>query len=437
MKFTNNSQGHTAEIATSGKVTINYIGGLAGYVESAVPIEINCNTDSTTSGGTIAGSNLEYVANATASVGGYFGFCEGDVTLTAPKWTGTVYYTMLNEPHTINEINCAGLIGHIKGKLTITSAEIGTGSSVWTKYESTTSGAANNTIKRCINMGGMVAKCEGEVSISNSINNATIEMGKGTASYAGATPNRQNDFPCYVGGFVGHITNAKATIENCENKARIYNHAYNNTAYSTSLKMNCTGGIIGAFGTTAGSNKTLTLKNCSNTAPIDSIRAFVAGIAGYVANATIDNCNYLNGRITDDQNCYMAGIVAGAMNSTITNCTATTNLAGFNGGSCSVRAGGIVAWSMGTTTIENCKYFGNINLSTYKSAVFVDGQQWGGLVGYADSEDTKVQNCQYGGQVLGVDISSNNCEKFAVAVNNDQTTNSNAQISNITYWNGK
>lgn len=432
LKLSHNNQGNSSDLNAGGKSTIKYVGGIAGYVEAAVPVVMDFNADSSTVGGTAAGNNLEYVATAVGSVGGYFGYCAGDVTLTAPKWTGTASYTMLNEPHTIKEINCGGLIGQIAGKLNITSAEIGAGSSVWTKYEATSTGAANNTIKMRGNLGGMVGKCEGEVSISNSVNNAAVEWGYGVKSLVGATSNRQNSSACFVGGFVGQITNVEANIENCDNKGRIYNHSYNNNAYSTALTMNCTGGIVGGHGAVAGANKALTLKNCSNSTPIDAIRGFVAGIAGYAANATIEECNYLNGRITDDQNCYMAGIIGGAMNSTVSNCSATTNLTGYNGGSCYVRAGGIVAWSMGTTTVEKCKYFGDITATTV-----VEGQFFGGIVGLADDENTVIKACQYGGTILGMEINSNNCEKFTVGMATNFETDSDAQVNDITYWNGK
>ena len=433
LKFVHNNQGNSSDLKSAGKNTTNYVGGLAGYVEAIVPIVMDFNSDSGTIGGTVAGENLEYVATAVGSVGGYFGYCAGDVTLTAPKWTGITSYTMFNEPHTINEMNCGGLIGQIAGKLTITNAEIGAGSQVWTKYEATTSGAANNTIKMRGNMGGMVGKCEGEVSITNSVNNATVEWGHEVKSLAGATSNRQNSSACFVGGFVGQITNVKANIEECENKGRIYNHSYNNNAYSTALTMNCTGGIVGGYGAVSGANKTLNVKNCSNSTPIDAIRGFVAGIVGYAINATIDNCNYLNGRITDDQNCYMAGIIGGAVYSTIKDCTATTNLSGYNGGSCYLRAGGIVAWSMGATTIEKCKYFGDITTKTPEAA-----QRYGGIVGLAADEDTVIKNCQYGGSILGVEIGSNNCKQYALGVDmNFNATTNDAQVGDVTYWNGK
>ena len=436
LKFANNEQGASSDLSTSGKNRTCYIGGLAGFVEAAVPMTLDYTTDQGSVAGNIAGSNLEYINTAVASVGGYFGHCAGDITLKAPKWTGTASYTMLNEPHTIKEINCGGMIGSIGGKLTISSAEIGVGSSIWTKYNATATGAANTTIKMRGNLGGMVGKCEGEVSITNSVNNGAVEWGYGVASLKGATSNRQNGSACFVGGIVGQITNVTANIDGCSNKGRIYNHSYNNNAYSTGLTMNCTGGIIGGYGAVAGANKSLMLKNCSNTTPINALRAFVAGIAGYVANATIENCTYMNGRITDDQNCYMAGIVGGALNSTISDCVATLDMSGYNGGSCLVRAGGILAWSMGTTTVERCKYFGTIAI-TNPTDNLKDGQMFGGIVGLADDEDSKIQNCQYGGKILSVDINANNCTKYVVGMTNNLDTTSDAVVSDITYWSGK
>ncbi|MBQ3247230.1 MAG: BACON domain-containing protein [Alistipes sp.] len=428
LKFANNTQGNSSDIVASGKAAMNYVGGLVGYVEGIAPMSLDFNADTGTVGGTITTTNVEYVSNATTCIGGYFGYCAGDVSLTSPKWTGEIIYSLLDEAFTIKEANCGGLIGHISGALTLKGAE--TNGSITSTFVAPAAGAAaNNKAKMSSSMGGMVGKSDGALTISNSTNNAAVLWGR--------TKNRQNGSASHVGGIVGRIGNADAKITECHNTNKIHGQGYNNNGYSTGFTMNCTGGIIGSYGAFAGfATKSLTLTGCTSTASVNALRAFVGGIAGFVSNATITDCTFKDGRISDDQNCHMGGIVGCAHNSTVKECMATTTLQGYYGGSCPMRAGGVAAWTMGATTLESCKFFGDIIISQWHTDTSID-EFVGGVVGLAEDEDTVIKNCQYGGKIADVEISSNNCASYVIGKGSRTGSVSDAQIIGVSYWNGK
>ncbi len=423
-----NTQGNSSDLKASGKATYSYVGGIAGYVEDIVELTMDFTSSAGSIGGTVTVDGFEYGSNTNISMGGYFGYCGGKTTLTAPKWTGTATFSMAQEAFTIKEINVGGLIGCADSALTITGAE--TNGDILTVVTNPATVAANNQIKiTTSSMGGLVGKSNGAVKITGSTNNANIKWNR--------TNNRQNGNACFVGGIIGRIGNVEAEITDCHNKNKIHGQGYNNNSYSTGLTMNAAGGIVGAYGVTSGATNSLKLKDCTNTASINAIRGFVAGIAGFVSNGTVENCTYLNGRITDDQNCHMAGIVGGTINSTVYNCTATAELTGYYGGSCAMRAGGIVAWAMNSATIEKCKYFGNINVTSWNPTAGSE-EYAGGIVGYSQGEeDVVIKDCQFGGSVAGVEISSNNFSNYIVGTASQSKEPCIATISGVTYWNGK
>ena len=101
-----------------------------------------------------------------------------------------------------------------------------------------------------------------------------------------------------------------------------------------------------------------------------------------------------------------------------------------------MRAGGVAAWTMGATTLESCKFFGDIIISQWHTDTSID-EFVGGIVGLAEDEDTVIKNCQYGGKIADVEISSNNCASYVIGKGSRTGSVSDAQIIGVSYWNGK
>ena len=422
-KFENNTQGNIADITSEGKVLHLYAGGLAGYVVEDYKLNLDYTKDSGTTLGNIHITDISSdLNNAIICAGGLFGCVDCNITLTAPTWNGTIESKYGDDIYCPTKIG--GIIALANGVVNITDATISGNLTTAHVFPTKTSQIYNNS------MGGVVGECNNSITIKNSNNTAELYWDR-----AGSKQRVQYNSAA-VGGIVGRINEGTALFENCHNKVNIYNGCYNNASYDANAGANCSGGIVGCYGQTKyGVSGTLTVKNCSNQGELRAMRGFAGGIVGFAKNATIEECSFSVGRFaTNDLNPHAGGIIAGAYDSTIKDCTVKVDVHCQTGGSCSARGGGIVGFSSGVTTIENCSYFGNITFTPTKDVT--SNEYVGGIVALGN-EDTTVKNCRYGGSVKGVAISPNNFLTYAAGLDCNTGEIIEVTLSDISYWDGE
>ncbi len=125
------------------------------------------------------------------------------------------------------------------------------------------------------NVGGIVGKTQGTVTIKN-------------CSFSGSVTSNKSSSSAGVGGIVGKVNNGTLIVENCANHAAV-------TATN-----GCPGGIIGY----AGRNK-ISVSNCYNDGTI-SRKWYPSGICA--------SNTYIKTPISTITNCYNAGTVSGGTN---------------------------------------------------------------------------------------------------------------------------
>jgi hypothetical protein len=279
-------------------------------------------------------------------------------------------------------------------------------------------------------MGGILGYAlKGGVTVTNATSNCPITWNQGN--------KKSNGYPCYTGGIVGYVVEGDATITNCHNTANLQNWFYNNNGYAAGSKPCCTAGIIGAFGWASENAGTLTVTNCSNIGKLYAQRGCLGGITGSVCNATIKGCTFTEGEIYNAQaNANLQGVVggisSGVINSTIEDCTVKANMiAGING-SVLYRAGGIVGVMEGTSSIDNCAYFGTISHYNPDAAKV---EYYGGIAGLAENT-TAIKNSKFGGTIWGTAITADNYASYIANLVTNGGTAYTATVENCSYWDG-
>lgn len=422
----NNTNDDDVVLESSGKGRYVYMGGLLGidnYEAAAVVRDFSEDNGSIL--GTIRCNNCEAKNEATytyVAIGGYIGRTAGDgnVTIKGANDGANIELDMSSVTITAAQVSLGGVIGAAEGALAISDCE----SSNTIYVEASTSIGSGVALMNIGGIAGLV--CDGG-TFTNLTN-------KGTISWSGSN-KKSNSKPVYSGGIVGNIQQGNATITNCHNKAEHIFYAYNNNVYAASSNCNHSGGIIGCYGwaTTEG---TITITNCSQEGEMWTSRGSLGGIAGYVRNATISNCSFTSGALISDGSANIQGlagsIVAIAANSTISGCTGKVNVAGGTNGSVLCRVGGIAGVLEGTSTIDNCSYFGAI---THNNATDGKVAYAGGLAGLAESTST-IKNSKFGGSVWGDDIAATNYADYISNVVSNGGEVYTPTIENCSYWDG-
>ena len=407
--FKNNSVTNTVVVSCTGTGTNTGVGGLVGASNGGAVIDLDGDKGviaCTVKGGSSAGNSNH------AGIGGIVGFLNGSITIkNVTNWTGKLQIDIKLK----NNSSCAAfgaILGYTSGGVVIENCTPA-GIFEWS--------VKNTKLVGKVSVGGMVGLCKGLCSISNCTNNQTLDWAASSA--------QNNGNACYTGGIVGWCDASNdLTITNCHNTGYVTGRAYNNN--NNTGTPNYIGGIIAVFGrgTTDG---TLTITNCSSTGKVYTTRGSGGGLAGYVRNATITGCTFKN----EASVCgFFGGIVAEALDTEIKDCTAVGNLTGTKGGSCYNNAGGIVGWLGGTSTIDNCAYYGTITLALPANWT----TYYGGIAGYVSSEST-IKNCKFGGIVNGVAITADNCVANVANLNDGAGTPeiTTPTLTDNTYWDGK
>ena len=423
-KFENNEQANASDIVAEGKALHAYVGGIAGYV-SGESLTIDYTTNHLKSAGTIdVTDGVSHITNALLCIGGHYGYVNGDVTLIAPAWEGTINSNFVDKDNYC-PTKVGGIVAMVNGVTNITGATVAGTLKTAHRWDIQTSQQVNHSI------GGILGEGCDAVTIKDSNNTANVTWDRASSA------KRVQYSSVALGGIAGRILGGNALIENCHNKSNLYNGCYNNGSYDQYAKPNAAGGIVGSFGLTKETvSETLTVRNCTNQGKLRALRGFVAGIVGWAQNATIEDCSYTTAAFENDTNPHAAGIIAGAYTSgSIKNCTAIVDIQVTNGGSCNPRGGGIVAIAQ-SVIVDGCSYFGNLTYGSH-SEVTQNGKDYlGGIIGDGD-EDCIIRNCRYGGSVNAVTISTNNVETYAKGTEYHSGTPCDAVVESVEYWNGK
>ncbi|MBR2859131.1 MAG: BACON domain-containing protein [Alistipes sp.] len=429
-----NTVANASSVIAEGAALNTYAGGLAGYVGANVPA---ITLDLSNYGGTLAGSvtaGTATHANAKMSAGGIFGYTETNVTISNLVWEGKVTFYQ-KDAITAFYANFGGLVGWANTPITLSGIE-SNGEMVadYAKQAAINfgNGAGGGSI------GGLVGRCEEGATISNCTTNKQtswiVVNDKNQLTSTGSSKH----FDIHMGGIAGRIVEGDSSITNCHNKGRVYNMHYNNQPWTTTYNTNSTGGILGSFGSIASPSGSITIENCTNAANINTHRGTIAGIVGFAANATIKGCEYKVGNIIETYlgNSVCAGIVGIAVDSNISDCVATNNMNGIYAGSIDARMGGIVAHLMGESTVTSCSYYGTITYRGLRTGT-AQPEYFGGIVGFANSEDILVSKCRCGGQIGENVISENNLLTYIINYTPNGGAASEATVTECSYWDGK
>ena len=233
----------------------------------------------------------------------------------------------------------------------------------------------------------------------------------------------------HIGGVAGAIFSGDSSITNCHatKLVKTWNYTvvdFYTDAAGVTYTPNVTAGILGSYGydksyDTIGN---ITINDCTFSGDLVNYRGHGAGIAGYVLNGTVSNCNVTGNLYADSAYGYTfaGGIVSAAENSTITDCWCKSKI---HSKSTSAHAGGIAAFLVYKASVKNCAYYGDLSAET---------TNYGGVVGRViNSADATVtiENCKFGGTVGGTAITADNVASKAVGLGT-------ATVTGTALWDG-
>ena len=435
--FNHNTVGNTSSVVAEGAALHTFAGGLAGLVsEDVASVEIDMTKYGGTLEGKVTAGVCQAVASATISAGGIFGKVMTNVTISNLTWTGT---TMFYQKDAITAMyaNFGGLVGWATYPITISNIESeGETLAEYAKQAAINFGSATDGGGGSI--GGLLGRAEEGATISNcTMNKPTAWNTMNTDKTQYISTGSSKHFDIHMGGVAGRIVEGDSSITNCHNKGRVYNLHYNNQPWTTTYNTNCTGGILGSFGSKNNPMGAITITDCTNAANVNTHRGTVAGIAGLVTNGTIKGCEYKIGGIVETYlgNSVCAGIVGIAFDSQISDCVATVNLVGIYAGSVDARMGGIVAHLMGASSVSNCSYYGIITPRGLRA--MGTPEYFGGIVGWAQGDEISISDCRCGGTINDNVISENNLSTYICNYSPNGGAASQAVVTGCRYWNGK
>ena len=396
-------------------VASRYIGGLVGYAGNKLELDFT--------GTSALQSNINVSPASDVYVGGIIGYAASGLKLQSPSWKGNITYN-ISVDNVTSQTGISGMVGYSAASLDIDGASVSGEISVKANNSKTYTGA--------ISLGGVVAIASDGANIRNSHNSSKIAWTTHCANSNGHVSS--------VGGIAGRIDKGIANVEGCTNSGYLLNGHVNNNGYSKGqLKGDRIGGIVGYYGLDPKLDKqtsNITIQNCHNTADLNSKRGFCGGIAGFLVNASVKNCSFTGNITKDHSNPYAAGIVAGAERSTVQDCDVTASLYGQYQGSCYVRVGGIVAILYDSSSIQDCRYFGNITGTAGGTP------RYGCIAGDVE-EGCSLSKCGMGGTLQGSEVNTSDFYKYIyglqfpsggpLTIPDDRHE---IQITECYYWNG-
>ena len=412
------------------------IGGVAGVLDGEYEMSASAapNTCDLTVSGFANGGKL--------MVGGVAGFSRNASKLTSAKWDGVLEFQMPYSASNKNIDKGEVCIGGILGA----SGEGAVADLIGAETSGTIliNASKNNKVywKIPTSIGGVVGCAFDGCNISNSTSKASLDwQNSSNKAKAGGFVSS--------GGIVGRINKGLARISGCTSNNAVKNiHTHYAMWSRGKLSATRTGGIIGTYGyaVKAGSDyemdyaalpydsNNITISDCQVHSLVIAQRGLVGGIAGYLYNATVRNCEF-DGEVTNERfNCTVGGIAGVVEKSGIEACTVTAPLYGVSviADACDFKAGGIVACLFTDSSISKCRYYGNITTGANKT----DKDFYGGIVGETQ-EGCAVGECAFGGSLPSaedykqkIEISADNYSDYIIG-------NKAIEPLGCTYWDGK
>ena len=242
--------------------------------------------------------------------------------------------------------------------------------------------------------------------------NATVK----NIGLVGVNINTAQSITGYAGGLVGEN---KGIVSNCYSTGML---TKNMVSVSSSSTFDYTGGLVGYnYGSVLNCYSTCTITIVSSSSSSGAY-AYAGGVVGSNQNSgNVSNC-YSTGAVTTFPTCstgmtgtittrsYAGGIV-GDNKGTISNCYATgavsaTSLTFAPNSPRTIyaysRAGGIVGYNSGNSSVSNCYATGAVSATSTSSSTVVSGNKSsdtrpysyaGGVVGHNDNSGSSVSSC--------------------------------------------
>ena len=412
------------------------IGGVAGVLDGEYEMSASAapNTCDLTVSGFANGGKL--------MVGGVAGFSRNASKLTSAKWDGVLEFQMPYSASNKNIDKGEVCIGGILGA----SGEGAVADLIGAETSGTIliNASKNNKVywKTPTSIGGVVGCAFDGCNISNSTSKASLDwQNSSNKAKAGGFVSS--------GGIVGRINKGLARISGCTSNNAVKNiHTHYAMWSRGKLSATRTGGIIGTYGyaVKAGSDyemdyaalpydsNNITISDCQVHSLVIAQRGLVGGIAGYLYNATVRNCEF-DGEVTNERfNCTVGGIAGVVEKSGIEACTVTAPLYGVSviADACDFKAGGIVACLFTDSSISKCRYYGNITTGANKT----DKDFYGGIVGETQ-EGCAVGECAFGGSLPSAEDYKQKIEISADNYSDHIIGNKAIEPLGCTYWDGK
>lgn len=321
----------------------NYVGGIVGYLWTTYSIVLAKNQNKVVGknyvGGIVGGlkyhneynNSIAYSTNtgtigntsSSSNVGGIIGGCvdnQTDFKIENCSNNGNIDVKNANF--------VGGVVGSLKGKVTITNCE--------NAY----------SISGKENVGGLVGNIEGGAAITTSSNSGAVNGYK------------------HLGGFVGYAktTGGSLTIQGTQDVPLVNGGKVTSTIPSGSSSANNDGGVAGFVGYLDGDSN-LTISHCVNNGEIQGLQFNgIAGILGYVKHGA--NLIYIN-------NCKNTALVEGGINT------------GGIGGRLSTNSSAV-----NSMVISHCYNSGEILTQDYSTGSTGNSGTIGGICGYFNATST-------------------------------------------------
>ena len=431
---TNNT--NSGAISTTTDVKILHIGGILGRVNGngTVVFAGNSNTGNISHDG---GSRQTSIA---AMIGSADGNEIPDLDFAGCTVGGTISVMNLENSSAQTQVKIGGVIGDYgafdknQTPLVIKNA---------TFSGSITLSASSNGVKYYAGyMGGIVGFARA-AQISNCTVNGDVAMTVRSGSSNNATVNEQ---VFHIGGVAGAIISGTSSITNCHVTKLVKTWRYNNMPFYNSTdgltyKSNTLGGILGSFGyvkeyrdsnsvyqTLSLADSSISISGCTFSGNFVNYRGLSGGIAGYVLNGTITNCNVTGNLYYDSghQYNYVGGVVGAAEDSTITNSWCKSTITANSGGSMLGHAGGVAAFLVGNVNVDGGSYYGAISTK--------NNEYCGGLVGEVvgvANKTVSLANCPFKETIQSNEITADNLSTYAIGANADKAT-----VTGTALWDG-
>lgn len=321
----------------------NYVGGIVGYLWTTYSIVLAKNQNQVVGknyvGGIVGGlkyhneynNSIAYSTNtgtigntsSSSNVGGIIGGCvDNQIDFKIENCSNNGNIDVKNANFV------GGVVGSLKGKVTITNCE--------NAY----------SISGKENVGGLVGNIEGGAAITTSGNSGAVNGYK------------------HLGGFVGYAktTGGSLTIQGTQDVPLVNGGKVTSAIPSGSSSANNDGGVAGFVGYLDGDSN-LTISHCVNNGEIHGLQFNgIAGILGYVKHGA--NLIYIN-------NCKNAALVEGGINT------------GGIGGRLSTNSSAV-----NSMVISHCYNSGEILTQDYSTGSTENSGTTGGICGYFNATST-------------------------------------------------